>query len=324
MASSKKKSTLKPLTKKDSVSAIEGKSSAQKRKGTAKKINLIVTEKNRPKKSANKTGIVKYPENESKPALPSVSPPKKGALKTVAHKSDTGGGIQLTCVETKKKSAADVLKRSPVMEHSKKSAVKTIPKKKVSPVTEAKTRSKTAMPKKKTPEILEFPKTRWGNDSIVSFEATEQMPPHEMTSIAGGFVFHQDKLVVVNVPGRGWEIIGGRIDVGETPEETFCREAMNQIGVTLSHVKMVGVVRIEHTGPEPPNCPYPYPVGYGIQYIGIVSEYMPFSGGPDSLGRSLIPPEGFKEHYFEWNEYFDAVFKYAHSVYIKWRKKLKL
>ena len=179
--------------------------------------------------------------------------------------------------------------------------------------------------KKKTSRApLEFPTTRWGTDSIISFEATEHSPPLELTSIVGGFIFHEGKLVLANIPGRGWEIVGGRIDIGESPEDTFRREAMNQVGVTLSHIKMIGVVRIEHRGPEPPNCPYPYPIGYGVQFIGIVDRMHPFSGNEDSLGRSLISPEGFKEHYYDWNEYYEAVFNYAYSVYLKWRKKLKL
>ena len=170
---------------------------------------------------------------------------------------------------------------------------------------------------------LEFPKVRWGTDSIISFEATDRLPPQELTSISGGFVFHDDKLVLANIPGRGWEIIGGRIDIGESPEQTFVREAHHQIGVTLNSVKMIGVIRIEHTGPQPPNCPYPYPISYGAQYIGIVNELLPFRGGENSLGRSLITQDGFKEHYFEWNEFIDAVFRYAFSEYKQWLKKNK-
>ena len=100
--------------------------------------------------------------------------------------------------------------------------------------------------KKKAPRPIEFPKTTWGVDSVVGFEATEHLPPPELTSIAGGFVFQEDKVILANVPGRGWEIIGGRIDIGESPEETFRREAFNQIGVNLTQVKMIGVVKIEH------------------------------------------------------------------------------
>lgn len=168
---------------------------------------------------------------------------------------------------------------------------------------------------------LEFLSTNWGTDSVVTFEATEKLPPEHLTFIAGGFVFHDDKLILANVPGRGWEIIGGRIDIGELPEHTFQREAEHQIGVILSDIKMIGVIRIEHKGVEPPNCPYPYPVGYGVQFIGVASELLPFRGGESSLGRSLITQEGFKEHYFEWDPFINEVFKYAYGEYKKLVKK---
>ncbi len=190
--------------------------------------------------------------------------------------------------------------------------------------TKTKKKRETSNQKKKTDTSIVFPKTTWGIDSIVSFEATEKLPPPELTSISGGFVFYEEKVILANIPGRGWEIIGGRIDIGESPNETFQREAKNQIGVDLSHVKMIGVMKIEHPGPEPPNCPYPFPIGYGVQYIGIAEELLPFSGSSDSLGRSLVTLEGFCEHYYDWNEYYEAVFQYAYSEYKKLRKKLKI
>lgn len=170
---------------------------------------------------------------------------------------------------------------------------------------------------------IHFPTTIWGSDSIIGFEATDHLPPPELTSIVGGFIFYGDSVLLANIPGRGWEIIGGRIDLGETPEATFRRETMKQLGVVVTNAIMIGVIRIEHTGPEPPNCPYPFPIGYGVQYIGIAEELLPFSGNEESLGRSLVSFEGFKEHYYDWNEYYEAVFNYACSVYKKWRKKMK-
>jgi 8-oxo-dGTP pyrophosphatase MutT (NUDIX family) len=172
--------------------------------------------------------------------------------------------------------------------------------------------------------LIQFPTMKWGTNATLSFEATEHLPPPELTSIAGGFIFYQDKLLLANIPGRGWEIVGGRIDLGESPEMTFRREALNQVGVQVEHLQMLGMMRIEHGGPQPPNCPYPFPTGYGIQFVGIATELPYFRGSSDSLGRSLITPDGFREHYFEWNEFYDSVFRYAYEVYQKMKKKLKL
>jgi 8-oxo-dGTP pyrophosphatase MutT (NUDIX family) len=264
--------------------------------------------------SLSKSPLNKFDRKKTKPSVGNASdtPKKESGNKQMKSDSEKSAPKRTKCT---KRAVQELINAKPTKRSSNKSTFN-------SPKTD-KEKSSSRRKKKDAPAIV-FPKTTWGVDSIVGFEATEQLPPPHLTSIAGGFVFQDDKVILANVPGRGWEIIGGRIDIGESPDETFRREALNQIGVNLSQVKMIGVVRIEHTGPEPPNCPYPHPVGYGVQYIGIASDLLPFTGGSDSLGRSLITPDGFKEHYYGWNEYFDAVFHYAFSVYKKWRKKLKM
>jgi 8-oxo-dGTP pyrophosphatase MutT (NUDIX family) len=282
----KKKASSRTQAKKSSVKKSAPKSTAEKKKSVVKKSTTV--------KKSGKKGTT-----EKKTVAKKKSTTKKSTVKrgTAAKEASSSSSRKTPVKSTNKKTAS-----------SKKTATKKKPQDK-----------KSVAPKK--PKI-EFPTIAWGADSTISFEATEKLHSPELTSIAGGFVFYEDKLVLANVPGRGWEIIGGRIDVGESPEDTFRREAYNQIGVTLSAVKMIGMIRIEHSGMEPPNCPYPFPVGYGVQYIGIADELLPFRGGENSLGRSLITVEGFKEHYYHWDEFIDAVFRYAYSVYKEWKKKL--
>ncbi len=323
-----KKKIAKPKNKNQNEkrSAKSPKSNPQtsKKKTTAKKQSSVKnnqtaqkTTSSKKKASAKKSSVKKT--TTKKTSAKKASAKKATAKKTTAKKSSK----TKSAISTKSKSASKSKTSS-----SKKKAARSKPtsNKKVS--TKQTTKhgeplSQNSKGQSKTPK-REFPTTKWGPNSIISFEATEHLPPPELTSIAGGFVFYNDKLVLANIPGRGWEIIVGRIDVGESPEITFRRETYDQVGLELSHVKMIGVVRIEHKGPEPPNCPYPFPIGYGVQYIGIAKELTPFKGGAESLGRSLITPEGFKNHYYEWNEYYDAIFRYAYEVYQKLKKKLKL
>ncbi|MBZ0256223.1 NUDIX domain-containing protein, partial [bacterium] len=290
-----------------------------------------------------KTNKSKTPVTKSKVATKSVtkkntkkqSTPAKSTIKKQAAKKKTAAKKTVT----KKTPKTAIRKKATAKPIAKKTVKKATPAKKAAAKSTAKKqpvakkpigkkKSTTSKPVAKRKTVIhksnapEFPPTSWGIGATITFEATEHQPPPDLTCVAGGFVFYEEKLILANIPGRGWEIIGGRIDIGETPEETFRREAQRQIGVTFDKLKMLGVIRIEHTGPEPPNCPYPYPIGYGIQYIAIADHLDPFHGGEESLGRSLISADGLKEHYFDWNEHNEAVFKYAFSVYHKWRKKL--
>jgi 8-oxo-dGTP diphosphatase len=315
----------KAPTSKKSAKTVAAKKTTVK-KTTAKKTS---SQKTKQKQSAQKNSVAKK-----------TVPKKSAAKKTVSKKIDRKS------ISTKKtKSASEKTTKRPIPEtpdiDNTSASLPTLPEELVEETLNEESLNATPEPKRSSmmkprtdhrpPKPVapparpdsDFPHTTWGSGSSISFEPTSLLPPPEFTSIAGGFAFHDDKLVLANIPGRGWEIIGGRIDIGESPEETFRREAYEQVGVTFSEVKMIGVVRIEHTGPEPPNCPYPFPIGFGVQFIGIVGELHDFRGGPNSLGRSLITQEGFKEHYYEWDEFIDSVFKYAFSQYKKWIKKLK-
>ena len=303
---------------------------------TKKKIKVTLSKKSAKTVTPSKKKVKKSaPLNKS---VKKVSTTKKIVKKSSAHAGKPAGkkvSIQKKVNRTKiskqkstgktKKAINNKLTR--VVPSKAKTKKHVIAKKTLATTLRTKVRPKTnpashLTAHKKKLAVPVFPTAKWGTESVIHFEATTQMPPAALTSIAGGVVFYGDRFVLANVPGRGWEIIGGRIDLGEDPEETFRREAHSQLGVSLSHVRMLGLLRIEHKGPKPPNCPYPYPVAYGVQYIGIALDLEPFGGGPDSLGRSLITLQGLKEHYYNWNPYFEAVFNYAYEQYQKWRKKM--
>ncbi len=307
-----KKSTIKTSPAKAKAAL---KKTVQK-KTTAKKedVNQTTKKKSTTKASGSSTKKATIKKSTAKKSVAKKSTEKKSAAKKSAAKSSKPKRISSSKQTAAKKKTAQKTKGNITL---KKNVIKTTS-------TSSKTKTKRVVPIEPRVKAREFPPTKWGSNLEVHFEITEQLPPNHLTSIAGGMVFHDDKVVLANVPGRGWEIIGGRIDLDEHPEETFRREVENQLGIIMSHTKLLGLMRIEHKGPMPPNCPYPYPVAYGIQYIGILKEMLPFESSVDSLGRSLISFEGLPEHYYGWNAYHEAVFKYAFEEYHKLRKKNKL
>lgn len=349
MTSAKRTKSLKDAdkleTKKRGSSSGKNAAVPERKTGNSTPPKVTSSKKKSPKIETTRAGSVRSNKNREKKKAVSKSskkPSKKVSASVKSLQGKTSKSNKSINKKTLKKKTVvkKSIKKAAIKDTIAKKSVITKPKKKPAPAKETHKKDRkiphsTAVSSfennvhkkkshKKSPRSApEFPTTTWGTDSIVSFEATDVLPPPELTSIAGGFVFHGDSVVLANIPGRGWEIIGGRIDLGETPEETFRRETMRQIGVSLSHIQMIGIIRIEHLGPEPPNCPYPFPIGYGVQYIGIVDALLPFNGSEESLGRSLISSEGFKEHYYDWNEYFEAVFNYAFAVYKKLLKKLK-
>lgn len=317
-----KKSTGTAINKSKDIKKIEAKAVASSSK--LKKTTADTAKNTKPKPIANTSK-----KTVTRLAIAKTSVNKKSNLKPAATTQP-----KQKPVASQKTAQKELMTKSNISA-SKSSTKKTLKQPEKNKPAAQKNKNTLSVPAKKPsiPRIVptaprvklpEFPTTKWGSNLVIHFEVAEQLPPPHLTSIAGGIIFHGEKVVLANVPGRGWEIIGGRIDLDEDPEVTFRRETQKQLGITLSHAKMLGLMRIEHKGPMPPNCPYPYPVAYGVQYIGIMDEMLPFESSVDSLGRSLITMDGLPEHYFGWSPYFEAVFQYAYDEYHKWRKKLKL
>ncbi len=68
-------------------------------------------------------------------------------------------------------------------------------------------------------------------------------PPHE---VAQGAVFAEGRvLLTVRADLRGWELPGGRIDPGETPEQAVVRELREETGLDVEIERRVGRYRRE-------------------------------------------------------------------------------
>lgn len=65
---------------------------------------------------------------------------------------------------------------------------------------------------------------------------TETQTPHSVLV----FPFFRKQLIWVLHPTRGWEVPGGKLEQGETPNEAVSREAMEEAGLQFSTTKWIG------------------------------------------------------------------------------------
>ena len=62
------------------------------------------------------------------------------------------------------------------------------------------------------------------------------MKPRTQIITVKGVVFKDNKVLLLEDRNNKWELPGGRIDFGETPEQTLVREFSEELGISSVHI----------------------------------------------------------------------------------------
>ena len=83
------------------------------------------------------------------------------------------------------------------------------------------------------------------------------MPPDLPATAVKIYVFQGDKLLLSNIRSRGWDLPGGHIESGETPEQTVSRELKEETGATVARIELIGYLHITNEQENERNRKYP-------------------------------------------------------------------
>lgn len=153
--------------------------------------------------------------------------------------------------------------------------------------------------------------TRWGNQLVSLTWVESDAPPagYAITS-THGFCFHDNKVMLVNLDSRGWDFPGGHMEDGETPEECFAREAMEEACIA-GRVAMLGYVLVDNTV-DPDFVPGKYPaIGCQVYYRMDVDKVLPFTADFESYDRVLLKVEDVPNWHPRWHEVNQAILNAA-------------
>jgi 8-oxo-dGTP pyrophosphatase MutT (NUDIX family) len=124
---------------------------------------------------------------------------------------------------------------------------------------------------------------------------SSQLPPGEMMATALVFAFDGDRLLQTNLTARGWDIVGGHIEPGESPEEAARREAYEEAGAKLKELHMLGYQRLRLLGPRPASYRYSYPDSYQVFYWAQIEALDEFIPTAEARERALFAPDDARE-----------------------------
>jgi len=132
-------------------------------------------------------------------------------------------------------------------------------------------------------------KGRWSDDIAYELYLTNELPPLELTSAVMCVATVGDKVCMARAK-RGWGVLGGHIEPGESFEDTLLRELDEEAGYKPDSYKLFAVRKLLPTRPIPHQRKgefYPYPVGYAVYYKA-TSQNTPTGHHEDDILESRL------------------------------------
>jgi 8-oxo-dGTP diphosphatase len=118
----------------------------------------------------------------------------------------------------------------------------------------------------------------------------DKLPPLALITAAFGLIFDDDCFLMTRLKKRGWDIPGGHLEPGESPQETVRREIYEETAVHVGKLQLLGYDKFDIHAPVPVGYRYPYPISYQVFFWGRASSLEPFVATDEALERKLFTP----------------------------------
>jgi 8-oxo-dGTP diphosphatase len=138
----------------------------------------------------------------------------------------------------------------------------------------------------------------WGDHRIrLSWIPLHTEIPEYIVTSAHALCFYENRLLLVDINTRGFDIVGGHVEEGETTEQACLREVYEE-GYVKGDATFIGYLEVNHCENIhwTPNSKYPK-IAYQAYYKVDITEIMPFDAGFETSKRMFVDMDQFSNFY---------------------------
>ena len=131
--------------------------------------------------------------------------------------------------------------------------------------------------------------------SVARLFITDEVQRGKACSTAFGFVFKGEDMLMTRLRDRDWDIPGGCIDPGETPEMAAVREVWEEVYAKVRIRELIGIQETEILRPKPEGYKWPYPVSIQSYFLCDLLELSTFLVNNESIERRFFSPQEIRK-----------------------------
>jgi 8-oxo-dGTP pyrophosphatase MutT (NUDIX family) len=138
------------------------------------------------------------------------------------------------------------------------------------------------------------------------------LPPLTLIGTAFVLAFAGEHLLQAHLVQRGWDLPGGHIEAGESPEAAARREVYEETAARLGPLHLLGYQHLRLLGPRPLPCRHSYPESYQVFYWAQLISLETLLPDAETRGAGLFSPA--EAHTLPWVQAHPRLYSSALSA----------
>lgn len=156
-----------------------------------------------------------------------------------------------------------------------------------------------------------------GKRYFLTWTADSDVTKYTPITHVHGIIFNDAGEILIGrpKPTGSWTILGGKVEAGETIEQTLRRELMEEVNITVDKIYILGVQKVEVPN-DPRDEKNPY---FQVRCVALLNELLPQTPDPGApqatIWERVFVPNKNIEQYILWGENGHAMFEEAINLY---------